>query len=155
MVEVADGNVAAVAEKTANGLAVMAMIDVEVSSSAGIATAADRASSALLGKQPIIGAQRDAVPRSQGVIFCAPGIIRSPLLRVGRCLIQILAAPFVMSLHAAWLAVRSKIVERQFVGAKHLARQRFLAARAAFYDGRIWSRMCHVCLPMSEQSLYT
>ena len=129
VVKVSERNVAGVAQQPSNTSTRMAVIHMEVPTlAARFGRATDQASPILGGEHLVIGSKRNAVDRSQFVVFRHSGISVSPFLRLLGSLIQIGQAPLFMLLARAFLAARHKAIKLAFVQVELINRFGLLAA---------------------------
>ena len=113
MTKVSDSNVAAMTKQTSYLLCLMAMVNVKSGAfAARLVCAANRAFAFLLLKKGIVGANRDAIVGLQHVIAKALRVFTAPLSTARGCLLQVLAAPFVVTRLGAWSAIYRVSMQR-------------------------------------------
>ena len=120
------------AEKTANGPGIVAMINVETPAPSRLCGGAYQAFPVLVGQHLVVGPERDAVSGAKNVLFREMRVLLAPLARLLRGAIQVTQAPFVLARARADAAVHSVPMQGTGVLVKFGQRLGVLAFGAAF-----------------------
>jgi hypothetical protein len=144
--KVSEAYVAVMAQQASDVPSIVAVIDVKVSAPPRLCCLADRAFAVLRGQQTLVLAERNAVRRSQFVVFGQAWVSFSPLARVLGHSRKILFAPAFVTLNLAGLAVNLKAVH-SMLGFEELVRLfEKLAPRAGLSEGYVETGSRHGAL---------
>lgn len=136
MTKVPNSDIASVAEQATDGVGLVAVVDVKISPTTRVRCSADGTSSLLGGQQLFVGAKRNAVCRSQLMVFRQARVFFAPFLAGNARFVQVLTSPFIVACNHTQAAVHAVAVFCSARFEESIERFCFLTPRAAFLAGR-------------------
>ena len=142
VVKVSDTHVAAVAEKAANAIGVVTVIQMKISPASRIIAATARAFAVLRRERFFVPPKRDAISGSKAMVFSLSRVGFPPSLCLRGRPRLICQTPLVVTLIAAGFAIYVQAVQRVAALVELLSRFRFFTTGAKF-RGRIEECFLH------------